>query len=102
MPYKYAVECICDKLAATKTYAGGHYTPDMPLIHWNKYGSKALGNPKTLAFINEVFIDLSKHGDSYVLNKAYMKKKYAEICGTGEIPKAEGEIPLYEVKDTKE
>ena len=22
MPYKYAVECVCDKLAATKTYAG--------------------------------------------------------------------------------
>ena len=40
MPYKYAVECICDKLAATKTYAKKSYTPDMPLTfleEWDKY-----------------------------------------------------------------
>ena len=38
MPYKYAVECVCDKLAATKTYNGKNYQPQMALQHWEKYG----------------------------------------------------------------
>ena len=80
MPYKYAVECVCDKLAATKTYAGKNYTPDMPLNHWLRYGSKVLGNPKTLEFVEHVFRDLVELGECGVLNKRYMKKTYAEIC----------------------
>ena len=99
MPYKYAVECICDKLAATKTYAGGKYTPDMPLLHWNKYGSRASGNPRTIAFINRVFKDLSEKGDSFVLNKRYMKSVYKELCLTDDVlPKSEEELPLYYLK----
>lgn len=27
MPYKYAVECVCDKIAATKCYKGKEYKP---------------------------------------------------------------------------
>ena len=80
MPYKYAVECVCDKLAATRTYAKKAYTADMPLNHWYKYGNKVEGNPKTMKFIEEVFIDISKHGDSYVLKKKYMKDKFKQIC----------------------
>lgn len=80
MPYKYAVECVCDKLAATKTYAGKNYNPDLPLLHWHKHGNKVDGNPKTMLFIEEVFVDVQKHGEKYVLNKKYMKKKFKEIC----------------------
>ena len=80
MPYRYAVECICDKLAATRTYAGKSYTPDMPLLHWEKYGNKVAGNPLTMRFIEEVFEDVKSHGECYVLSKKYMKQKYAEIC----------------------
>ena len=80
MPYKYAVECVCDKLAATKTYAGKSYDKALPLSHWRKYGCRVRGNERTLAFMDEVFIDVSRHGEKYVLNKAYMRKKYAEVC----------------------
>lgn len=80
MPYKYAVECICDKLAATRTYAGKNYSPDMPIAHWYKHGNKVDGNPKTMRFIEEVFLDMEKVGERGVLNKKYMKKKYKEIC----------------------
>ena len=80
MPYKYAVECICDKLAATKTYKGKEYKPEDALAHWQRYGNKVQGNPKTLAFVEKVFTDLCEHGEKYVLNKKYMKKTYAEIC----------------------
>lgn len=80
MPYKYAVECICDKLAATKTYAGKSYSPEMPLEHYKKYGEKTPTNKKTVAFITAAFTDLLALGEGAVLNKKYMKKKYAEIC----------------------
>ena len=84
MPYKYAVECVCDKLSATKTYAKGAYTPAMPLEHWNRYGSKAPGNPLTMRFIEQVFLDISRLPEKQVLNKAYMKNTYKRICIDGE------------------
>lgn len=103
MPYEFAVECICDKLAATKTYAGGKFTPDMPMLHWIKYGSRVSGNPKTLAFIERVFSDLSERGERAVLNKKYMKKTYAEVCLKDYSPApSEEELPLYESKSEGE
>ena len=81
MPYKYAVECVCDKLAATKTYAKKSYTPELPLMHWEKYGNRAGGNPKTLLFIESVFRDLIVLGEKQVMRPRYMKAKYREICG---------------------
>ncbi len=81
MPYKFAAECVCDKLAATHVYAGKNYSPDLPLLHYRKYGNKVEGNPKTMAFIDAVFCDVEKYGEKYVLNSKYLKSKYAEICG---------------------
>jgi hypothetical protein len=80
MPYQYAVECVCDKLAATRVYAGKNYSTDLPLLHWNKYGNKVGGNPLTMAFVEAVFEDVKLHGEAYVLTKRYMKEKYQEIC----------------------
>ena len=80
MPYQYAVECVCDKLAATRVYAGKNYSTDLPLLHGNKYGNKVGGNPLTMAFVEAVFEDVKIHGEAYVLSKNYMKEKYNEIC----------------------
>ncbi len=80
MPYKYAVECACDKIAATKIYKGKDYTEKLPLEHWERYGRLAPCNPKTLAFLTKVFEDLRDYGEKYVLNKKYMKKTYSLIC----------------------
>ena len=83
MPYQYAVECVCDKLAATRIYAGKGYSQDLPLKHWYRYGNKVPGNKKTMQFIEEIFIDVEKHGEGYVLNQNYMKKKFLEVCVNG-------------------
>lgn len=80
MPYKYAVECVCDKLAATRIYAGKDYSTELPLKHWLRYGCLVNGNPKTMRFVEEVFIDVKDYGEAYVLNKKYMMKKYEEVC----------------------
>ena len=83
MPYKYAVECVCDKLAATKTYRGKDYKPSDALAHWVRSGSKVAGNPRTMRFVETVFHDLSEHGEKYILNKKYMKETYKRVCIDG-------------------
>ena len=80
MPFKYAVECVCDKLAATRVYAGKDYSPDLPLMHWERYGCRVDGNPLTLKFVEQTFIDVKENGEKFVLNKRYMKETYAKIC----------------------
>ncbi len=80
MPYKYAVECICDKIAATKIYRGKAYTESMPLEHWMRYGRLAKCNPKTQEFFLTAFLDLAEHGEKYIFNKKYMKASYKRIC----------------------
>ena len=80
MPYTYAVECVCDKLAATKIYGGKDYTNEKPLTHWLSYGCRVNGHPYIMKFIEEVFRDVSEHGEKYVLNKKYMKETYNRVC----------------------
>ena len=80
MPYKYAVECICDKLAATRIYLGKDYSDEMPLWHWEKYGKRVNANPKTIEFVTKVFCDVRDKGKKAVLSKKYMKETYLEIC----------------------
>ena len=80
MPYKYAVECVCDKLSATKIYKGKEYSEDLPLLHWQRWGSTVRGNEKTKLFVETVFTDLREHGEAYILNKKYMKDTYSRVC----------------------
>lgn len=79
MPYVYAVECICDKIAATKTYAGASYHDGLPIHHFRTYGNKVAGNPHTMLFVDTVLADLAKYGEKHVLNKAYLKATYDKI-----------------------
>ena len=80
MPYKYAVECICYKLAATKTYKGKDYKPEMALEHFLRYGNKVHTNERSLAFVEKVFTDLCELGEKAVLNKKYRKETDKKIC----------------------
>lgn len=81
MPYKYVVECVCDKIAATKCYYKKNYNARQVLEHWQKWGNNVPINEKTEAFINKVFEDLVERGEKYILNKKYMKTTFAQICG---------------------
>ena len=79
IPYKYAVECVCDKISATKCYKGKEYKPEMVLNHWLKWGSHTQTNDKMKAFFTKVFTDLVELGEKQVLNKKYMKDTYNQI-----------------------
>lgn len=82
MPYSYAVECICDKIAASKVYKKKGYNQTSPLNYWYANLGKSLVHKKTAEFLEYVLTDLSIHGEDYILNKKYMKSAYKKICGT--------------------
>lgn len=61
MPYKYAAEMICDKLAAAQTYQGKSWTKESNLEYWNiKEKHKTCIHEKTKAFIEEVMTEVSE------------------------------------------
>lgn len=79
MPYKYAVECVCDKISATKCYHGKDFKPEMVLEYWEQNDCGCQTNERMCNFFVKVFSDLIALGEKAVLNKKYMKKTYNEI-----------------------
>lgn len=79
IPYKYAVESVCDKIAATKCYNGKEYKPENVLQYWEKTKLTVQTNDEMKAFFTKVFEDLITVGEKQILNKKYMKKTYKEI-----------------------
>ena len=79
MPYKYAVESLCDKIASTKTYRKKDYTAQDVLDYWNKEKQVQQMNSKIKEFFNTVLTDLVNLGEKHVLNKKYLKQQYSNI-----------------------
>ena len=76
IPFKYALEMICDRIAACKTYKGKKYTNMSPYYYWNKHRDEELMNKKIQGFITEVFELLGAYGEKKVLNKKYLLNIY--------------------------
>lgn len=76
MPYKYAVEMICDNLAAGKVYKGKEWTNSTQLEYWNEVESKKQINEKISKFAKTVFQDVSNKGISKAINKHNLRKIY--------------------------
>lgn len=79
MPYKYAVEMICDNLAAGIVYNGKNWTKHTQLDYWLKVESKKKVNPKINKFAKEVFKEVAEQGIKPVIKKKNLKKLYNEI-----------------------
>lgn len=81
IPYKYAAEMLCDKLAAGIVYRGKNWTKEYQLSYWNKEKEKIRTNDKIRDFITEALEMIARDG----LNKTLKKKKIQEIynkhCG---------------------
>lgn len=89
MPYKYAVEFICDHIAATKCYSGKDYKDEMILEYFLKHEKTKIPNEEMVAFYEKVFTDLKNYGKKKVLNKKYLKTNYKEIVENHKIVKGE-------------
>lgn len=78
MPYNYAVESICDRIAATKVYYGKKYNNSLPYEYLKREEKKLKGNCNNnlFRFYDLVLIDLKKYGERYILNEKYLQKQY--------------------------
>ena len=80
IPYKYAVEMLCDTLAAGKTYLGKKWTNSSQLEYWTRTKDLEFINKKTADFLEAVYIDVSKNGIDATINKKNLKTLYQKYC----------------------
>ncbi len=80
IPYKYAVEMVCDTLAAGKTYLGKKWTNSSQLEYWTRTKDLEFINKKTADFLEAVYIDVSKNGIDATINKKNLKALYQKYC----------------------
>ena len=81
MPYKYIVECICDKISASKVYKGKSYTDSYPLEYWNNVDKRIalVIHPGIVEFTDIVLEKISKEGINKTLKPKWLKKTYNKI-----------------------
>lgn len=80
IPYKYAIEMICDKLAAGIIYEGKKWTKEFELQYWNNEKEKIKVNKNIENFITEVLEQVAKNGINITLKKKNIKELYEKNC----------------------
>lgn len=84
IPYKYAVEMICDKLSASIVYTGKEWTKETELNYWReKERDIEPINENIKKFFDEVFEQVSIDGINKTLTKKNLKKIY-DKCVNGD------------------
>ncbi len=81
MPYKYACEMVCDKLAAGIVYMGKDWTKEYELQYWEKERQTAQLNEKLQEFVTKVLTQVSKVGINGTVSKENLRKIYDECVG---------------------
>lgn len=76
IPYKYAVEMICDTLAASIVYNGKDWKKDTQLNYYNKRTDKEFINPKIQKFLLTVYEQIAKDGIDKVVTSKNLKEIY--------------------------
>lgn len=81
IPYKYAVEMLCDHIAAGKVYKKKEWSKEYPLKYWNEIETvRHLYNPKTEKFITVIKEEIAKEGINKIMNKKHLKEQYEKYC----------------------
>ncbi len=75
MPFKYALEMFCDRVAASMIYLGPKYNNSSPYDYFIERKDHYKMNNNMKRFLEESFLELSKHGMNS-LNKNKLKKIY--------------------------
>ena len=77
IPFKYAVEMLCDTLAAGKTYQGKNWTKEYQSKYFKERTDKKWINPQIVKFLEESYSDIAKDGNiKRVLNKKNLREIY--------------------------
>lgn len=69
IPFKYMKEMICDRVSASKVYYKDNYNNNRALEYFNSQKDKIKMDKRLISFLEEVFIRLSKEGESFLNNK---------------------------------
>lgn len=78
IPFKYALELVCDYIAAGKAYAGDSFTYQREYEWWlNKLKKPLAMHKQTKLFITYMLKSMADKNTNRVLNKAYARKVYA-------------------------
>lgn len=80
IPYKYAAEMICDKLAAGIIYEGKKWTKEFELSYWERERERVEVNPKIKNFITAVMTEVAEDGIDKTLTKRNIKQLYKKYC----------------------
>lgn len=62
IPYKYAMEMICDYIGAGKVYNPSDWTIEEPMKYWNNKKKTAKIHPKLVEFFDCIFSEFSTIG----------------------------------------
>lgn len=77
MPYKYALELVCDYIAAGKTYYSKKFSYQKEFEWWQKRRHKAM-HPQTALFVTFMLKRMAENNDCDCLRKNISKNMYEE------------------------
>jgi len=80
MPYQYAAEMICDKIAAGIVYSGKNWTDDFELKYYMDERKTMLVHPQIDKFVIAVLTELAEKGLKKTLTKENIKNLYEKYC----------------------
>lgn len=80
IPYKYAVEMVCDTMAAGIVYEGKNWTRSTQYDYWMKKRDILIVNPKIDNFLTAFYTQIKQDGLDKTLTKKNMKKLYNKYC----------------------
>lgn len=77
MPFRYALELVCDYIAAGKAYAGNKFTYQAEYEWWlDKLKKPIAMHEQTKLFVTYMLKSMAKHNTNKCLNRKYALKMY--------------------------
>ena len=80
MPYKYAVEMICDWVGAGMAYNSGEFNYNEPLEYFVKNNQHKRIHPAIKLFALDVLMTISSEKSFGVINEKVLSEKYKNNC----------------------
>lgn len=88
MPEKYALEMLCDFMAAARAYNGNHYSPYDECNWWERKSKEVVSvmHPVVRYFIDDCMDDITKLGEDYVFDHhaAVARQHYRDLLQSWE------------------
>ncbi|MGM9877538.1 MAG: DUF5662 family protein [Bacilli bacterium] len=83
IPFKYMLEMICDRIAASKTYNKKNYNDGKVYEYFMDNKKYYNLNPHLLDYLEEVFLEFKNKGE-IILNKKYLYELYIKYSSREE------------------